>query len=851
MWQINSPGERLSVEIIQKEGGSLYYSIRKDGNPVMEESSLGIITSLAEFDKGFIFERMESTSIHESYTLPAGKKSEYHNDANEMALYFLCEGYPFILRLRAYEEGAAFRYEIPLDEGSVQIKKETTAFCFAEAFDMLWLQDWIKTYEGPYLLHEWDKGLMGQGYGMPALLHDKRSDRWLMVNEANVLNTNGSYCSCHLKGTGDHTMTIAFAPEEKGQPIASSLPFQSPWRMIAVEDSLDALVNNTLNYNLNPSSVIEDVTWIKPSRALWAWWEYENGAQLYSESKKYVDFAAAMGFEAVTLDCGWDASWVKKICDYAHKKNVQIHIWTGMQRIDTYEKAKELIPLWASWGVDGLKVDFFENDSRHTMWQYHMIADLMIKHKLMINFHGSTKPMGEGRTWPNFLTAEGIMGLEHYKWSDMPNAEHNCTVPFTRNVAGPMDYTPLGLSNRNRNTTPGHQLALPLVFYSGITHYAMSLFYLEAWNGTRFLRRTYPVYDGVKVLSGFPGNHAAIMRNKGQEWFVGVITAPKQTIELTMDFLPEGSFEAEIYEDDDKGEMIKIRTMTVTKNTVITLNLLNAGGAALYIAKTIEEPRKGICSGYMTEGIEFMASEAKAIKGSEIVHWNQDLKGLQLLGGAELVLKVPETKAYTLRLFYTAEQAWKLSVTNGISTAQAHMPASKSNKVFISHELTVRLSKGENKLRIKRVSGFVPAIHKFCLIDNSPAVTITLGAEAAVLTNGAELITCATGEYEAVGLGYEAEMIFEDIYLPETGDYILNIGYCGGDSRDICIEANGDTLVKTYLHSTSGWFFPVWDNYEGKEVVIKLQKGKNRIRLYHPKGTMSHIRNISLTPDDQ
>lgn len=125
-----------------------------------------------------------------------------------------------------------------------------------------------------------------------------------------------------------------------------------------------------------------------------------------------------------------------------------------MQRLDTREKAEELIPLWASWGVDGLKIDFFENDSQHTMWQYNMLADLMIQYKLMINFHGSVKPMGEGRTWPNFMTAEGIMGMEHYQWSDLPNSLHNCTVPFTRNVAGPMDYTPTAFSNLKTGIPP-------------------------------------------------------------------------------------------------------------------------------------------------------------------------------------------------------------------------------------------------------------------------------------------------------------------------------------------------------------------------------------------------------------
>lgn len=141
-----------------------------------------------------------------------------------------------------------------------------------------------------------------------------------MLNEANVINTNGSYCSCHLVGNENRCMSVGFAPEEKGKPVKTRLPFQSPWRYAVAADNLDELVNSTINYNLNPPSVIEDTSWIKPGRALWSWWEDMNGAQLYLESRNYVDMAAAYGFEGLTLDCGWDACWVKDLCEYAHEK---------------------------------------------------------------------------------------------------------------------------------------------------------------------------------------------------------------------------------------------------------------------------------------------------------------------------------------------------------------------------------------------------------------------------------------------------------------------------------------------------------------------------------------------------
>lgn len=855
MWKLDSPEGRLKIVLRQKADGSLSYSVEKDGRPVLDESALGIAADIGEFTQGLVFEKQETDSIRESYSLPAGKKARYHNNAEELSLYFRLGDIPFILRARAYDEGAALRYEIPECGGkALLVKYETTEFNFPRSYDKLWLQDWVNTYEGTYDLREWDGSLDGQDYGMPALFHSSAEGGWTLVGEANVLNTNGSYCSCHLKGGRGRKMRLAFAPEEKGRPIESPLPFRSPWRFVVSEDSLDALVNATLNYNLNPPAVIEDTSWIKPGRALWAWWEHENGAQLYTESRSYVDFAAAMGFEAVTLDCAWDASWLQDFCEYAHQRNVQVWLWTGMQRIDTFEKANRLIPLWAGWGVDGLKVDFFDSDSRHTMGQYNMIADLMIKHRLMINFHGSTKPMGEGRTWPNFMTAEGILGLEHYKWSDLPDARHNCTVPFTRNALGPMDYTPTGFSNDNRNTTYAHQLALPVVFDSGVQHYSLSLCYLEAWDGTRFLRRTLPHYDGVRVLSGFPGDHAAILRWAGEKWLIGVITVKKRTMVLKLDFLPEGEFEAEIFEDDRKGEMLETRRVRVGRNDVLELALLAGGGAGIYIAREIKEPEKGECHGYMSSRYtEYPASGAKPVRGSEPARYGEgdDRTGLLLIGGAEFGgCGVPADKRYTIRLFYSAQAPWELSLTDGQRTATAKLPASKGNKVFMTHELTMPLEKGESRLVLNRLSGAVPCISKMRIIDNDPPETVTIGAEMAILTKG-ELIKAETGEYEAAGLGNGAEMLFDNVYLPQGGKYILRIDYCAGENRDISIEANGAETVQTYLHSTGDWDFPIWDRPGSKEVLIELREGKNTIRLYNDRGPMAHIRGIALSPDDR
>lgn len=848
MWRLESPNRQLNIGIEHKADGSLYYHVIKNGKTVIEESALGIFTELGAFVDGLVFEREESRTIKEEYSIPAGKKEVYVNHARELALQFAANESVYIVRLRAFDDGMAFRYEIRREgRDSFLVKGENTEFYMPKSFESMWLQDWVSCYEGPYNARAWDKSINGQPFGMPSLFFSEENSVWVMLNEANVMNTGGHYCSCHLVGNENGHMRIGFAPEEKGQPITCPLPFRSPWRYAVVADSLDELVNSTVNYNLNPPSVVEDTSWIRPGRALWAWWEDMNGAQLYLESRNYVDMAAAYGFEALTLDCGWDANWVKDLCTYAHRKGIQVWIWTGMQRIDTREKAERLIPLWAGWGVDGLKIDFFENDSQHTMWQYQMMAELMIRYKLMINFHGCVKPMGEGRTWPNFITAEGIMGLEHYQWSDMPDSRHNCTVPFTRNVAGPMDYTPTAFSNlKNRNTTMGHQMALPVVFDSGLTNYSLALRYIEGWRGTDFLRRTKNHYKGVRVLSGYPGDHAAILRYTDEEWLIGVITCPKKVVTISLDFLGEGEYEAEIYEDTDKGQRIGRTVRTVTARDTIRLSLLADGGAGVYIARKLGPLNQGICSGYMCDRYtEYFGRDARMLQGSEKIGWDEETDGFLLNGGAEITGHAEKTGNYTVRFFCAAEESWELEFACGDYKKTVKMPSSTSIRAFVTHDIVVPIKEGDFIFRLKRVAGRAPGIWKVKVIDNDPFMPIEYGVAPENLCGGGE-ITMVNGIPTATGLGYDAYLRFDDVTVPESGTYVLRIVYAGGDCRDISIQANDGETINSYLHNSNGWDFPHWETINEKEYLLELKEGKNRIRLFNDYGQISHIKGIAV-----
>lgn len=828
MWELYSPDGRICI---QGEGALL--RVTKEGRCQWEaELGFELNTGSVSFAKPV---PSAITTAKERYALPCGKLDWYEENANECLV-----DYGMVrLRVRADVQGAAFRYEFP-GEGQCLTIAEKTCFHFAPEYETLYAQDLFSTYERPYDRRSWQQAHQQQ-LGMPVLLESTHG--WALVSEADLL-TRADYCSCHLVGDEHRRLRIAFALEEHGNPLPIALPFVTPWRYVTLCDDLNALIQSHLAYNLCQPPAQQDWSWVRPARALWAWWEYENGAQLYTESRHYVDTAADMGFEAVVLDCGWDANWVPRLCRYAHTKGIQLWLWTDRHRVDTPEKMERYLPLWASWGIDGLKIDFFENDSMQTMKAYRMLLERTAQLRLMVNFHGATKPAGDGRTWPHLMTSEGIMGLEHYKWSDMPHAVHNCTVPFIRNVCGPMDYTPVGYTNLNRNTTHAHQLALPVVFESGVTHYSLSVYLLEGWAGTRFLRRTKPKYDEVRLLQGRPGKDVAILRRKDGEYLIGAITAEKQQMSLTLDFLPEGSFTAEIYEDDEKDQMLSIRTCTVDRHTTLCLPLKPCGGAAVWIAR---EPAP------LPEGKRTVshvgAQETVAGGGSEPVRFVDGQDGLLLYGSASFTVQALRQGWHTLRMYYTAHGKPRVRFRCGKNSEVHTLGEGKSVFDMRTFDVPLWLEEGANCLQLEREGDTVPAFAQWLLLDESPVRWQVYGKADARLTGSAEWTQNVRGVWEAVGLGRGSELHFDRVEASCTGDAVLSIRYCGGESRDLSVQINGGEAIHTYLHSTSGWGFPTWKNAENKELVIPLQEGFNHIRLFCDHGPMSHICSIAICSD--
>ena len=839
MWEIVSPSGKRRLKIALDSKGALEYEVYSGAlNCVF--GLLGLRTSLGSFCEGLVLTSIGTVEqISEEYSIPAGKKELYSNTYVQEKLFFKKNGIAITLETRVYDDGIAFRYALPkteLDE-TAEIEEEFTDFRFTEETGNIWLQELVPTYEAPYIKRNWSMELNEQHYAMPALARVGENGPWIMLNEAGVLNHNGDYCVSHLTGTSGHMLRLAFALEEHGRAMHVNLPFETPWRYILVADTLNDVMCSTLNYNLNPPAIVDDVSWIKPARALWQWWINDTGPQVYSEAVEYVDFAAAMGFEAVVVDAGWDSSWIERFCQYAHSKGISPWLWTAMIDISTKEKAEEKLAQWKCWGIDGVKIDCIENDSANTAGWYQMVAEIMARERLMVNFHGCTKPMGEGRTWPHFVAAEGIMGLEYYKWSDQPDAAHNCTVPFIRNAVGPMDYTPVGLSNKNRNTSMAHQMALAAVFESGYTHYAASIYNLEAWKGTDFLRRLSPKYDGLRLLSGYPGDHVAILRWKREpeEYVIGCICNTKRTLQISLDFLGTGEYEAELYLDDRFGERIIFDKKLVSRKTILTVPMILHGGAGIYISKAIPTLQNRNPSGYMFEpSMEKTSREMRAVLGSmhRSLSDEDSTSVLELGGGAYIACEENFSPGMaSVRLFYRSTQETVIRISDGISEVRKRIPASGETPILSTHSIDFHFSGGPVNLLLEQLQGEALLLEKVQIIENHPPIKKKIFAETASIQGNGNILRDAKGGYKIVGVDQGTTIHFADILVPEAGEYLITIGYYAGPTGTAWLYVNGGEGINAKLNGVGKWNSTKDGDYIKREVLAVLKKGFNSIDI--------------------
>jgi alpha-glucosidase len=589
-WQVNSPDGTISVTVAQRSMSApypvaqrLYYKVAREGVPVLEYSPLGLTMagSGGDFVDGLTFIGSERRSIDESYSLVTGKRSRVVNRANELVLRFRNSADRDLdLVVRAYDDGAAYRYRFP-GSGSYAVTEELSGFRLP-AGTTAWAQEWINNYEEEYYRRTLDQlDNAERRWGHPILL-ELPGNGWALLAEAAV---DGDYAVLHFRGSGgDRLLRLTFPPDQT-EPITGSLPLATPWRAVIAGPTLGTLVESDMITNLNPPSRLEDTAWIKPGRVAWSWWANTRSPGDLAIQQEYVDFAQEMGWEYVLVDEGWDADWVPELVEYANQRGVDIILWSFARDFNE-ARARQ----WAAWGVKGAKLDFIDSDRQAALQEfYDPFYELTARYKLMLNFHGATKPAGAHRTWPHYLTREAVRGAEH---RDLESYE-NIALVFTRNIIGPMDYTPVVLSRPKGKwtTTFANQVAQAVLFESGWQHFPDTPEHYRNSPAKPFLQAVPAAWDDTRFIAGYPNRLAVLARRKGVEWYIGANGFTAGDIQIPLNFLDATTaYQATIYRDGATDTDIVVQTRTVISRDTLTVYLRENGGCAIRLVPIAAAP---------------------------------------------------------------------------------------------------------------------------------------------------------------------------------------------------------------------------------------------------------------------
>lgn len=542
--QIASPNGRISA---QTEGGRLV--VTYEGKQAL------LLEDLPFTNQAFTFVR----DVKDDYRMLTGKRLVCSNEAKEYTAP-LEGGTTMVLRL--YNDGIAFRYDhIGMWKGD-----DPTIFRIPEG-TRRWMQQWTDAYEGFFPLSTTYQVAPVPSFSGISKSEEGWNNRWgypvltephdglfVLISEADIERGQSASCLYNDK----ELFKVVPADLTKGTGPAVS---HTPWR-VAIIGSLADVVESTLVTDVSHPSQIEDTSWIQPGVVSWIYWAYNHGSNDYAIIKKYVNMAATLHLPYVLIDAEWDqmsrlpsneGKTIEDAIAYAKEKGVRPMIWynssvgwvdgapTPKYRLNKPEDREKEFAWCERLGVAGVKIDFFSGDNQMNMDYCLDLLESAARHHLLVNFHGATIPRGWQRTWPNLMSTEGVYGAEWY--NNVPTftakaASHNATLPFTRNVVGPMDYTPCAFSDSQHPhiTTHAHELALTVLFESGLQHLAdkPESYLAQPQEVQDFLSRLPAVWDETRFVSGYPGESVVLARRSGSTWYIAGINGTDEEKKLAL-----------------------------------------------------------------------------------------------------------------------------------------------------------------------------------------------------------------------------------------------------------------------------------------------------------------------------
>ncbi len=624
-----------SIVLLVSVNESVSYTLVVDGKQVMAPSFMSMAISddvILGRNTRVVGKKVKSID-QVLYPQLRVKSKEVNDRFNELELKFKGN---YSIFFRAYDNGVAYRFETRLKKDII-VKSEEAIFNFSDETKVHFPREkeFFSHNERLYEYSGLDTLSTKDLASLPLLIEPSKATK-LLITETGLLDYPGMWVTGNrgnsLKATFPkyvlETKVDRFErwkddrstkPSKVGDYIAKAKGDRSfPWRIIGVSKSDGDLITNQLSYQLAEPTRIKDATWIKPGKVAWDWWNFNNvygvdfEAGVNTETyRHYIDFASEYGIEYIILDEGWYELGdvlkivpevdVKALVDYGKTKNVDVILWVAWSSFD--QKMEKALDAYEKWGVKGIKVDFMQRDDQWMVNYYERVAEACAKRKLLVDFHGSYKPAGLRRTYPNVLTREGVKGAENNKWAKYITPKHNLTLPFIRMVAGPMDYTPGAMVNAQEKNfsihwnrpmsmgTRAHQVAMYTLYESPLQMLCDSPSnYMKEEESTRFIAKIPSVWDETKVLQAKIGEYLAVARKNDSKWYVGVMNdeAPRE-LKIDFSFLETGSYTIEIFKDGVNANRYasdyKLETKTITNKDIVIAKLASGGGWSAIVTK--------------------------------------------------------------------------------------------------------------------------------------------------------------------------------------------------------------------------------------------------------------------------
>lgn len=653
-YSLKSPNSRVQIDLTNN-GNGLTYTVSLDGKQFISESSLGLVINELPLGKNEMqFIGKEEASVNDSFNLVAGRTKTVADHYNTSTFKFTAKDERKLnlnLVVRAYDEGVAIRYVLPNQTGLNQftIQNELTRFGFAGDYSCFGLNlgKFANSHEGEFDPIQASQIREHHLFDNPLVCKTGVGQTTFALAESDVRDYPGSWFTG--RGDGANGVEVRLTPRFDSRPdglekasVRASMTakgFKTPWRVIMLGDTPGQLPGSSLIAALGEPTQIKDTSWIKAGKTAWDWWNdnqvvFGKGATAAKPGmntdtyKAYIDFAATLGLEYILIDAGWHegAAWTSTpganvikpipemdmpaILNYAKSKKVGVWVWLQWRQLDW--QMEEALATYEKWGIKGIKVDFMDRSDQEMVDYFHKLLTATAKHHIMVDLHGAYPPNGLVRTYPHFMTQEGVMGAEYNKWSGRVTATHNVTLPFTRMILGPIDYTPGGFRHSTpaqfpalrRNTLPyvqttrGQAVAMYVVFDSPFQMLADSpISYAKtegAWpkpksdweDGLEFIKDVPTTWDETRILQGDIGQYIVSARRKGKDWYIGAMTNESgRTLTIPLSFLDKGSYKTQVWQD---GKTISTLSKTDAKQAstdTLTLTLAPSGGAVAVFKK--------------------------------------------------------------------------------------------------------------------------------------------------------------------------------------------------------------------------------------------------------------------------